>query len=148
MFQVKVFAGAGHELPHATGPGRGHGLGIECAFNERQQSEFGRHASAFNFFDDVVEVFAGARGHAVDVFRPLCIPLLTVLHQIHLQVRHGKTTANPLPQVCLRIIRFHGSGRRVEKGNGRQIFYRQRSFAASLGESYWPLVDTQHNRQQ
>ena len=58
LFQVKVFAGARHELPHATGAGRRHRLRIERTFNKRQQSQFGRHSTAFNFFNDVVEVFA------------------------------------------------------------------------------------------
>ena len=45
LFQVKVFACGGHELPHACRFGGRHGFRVERRLNERQQGQFSRHVA-------------------------------------------------------------------------------------------------------
>ena len=99
LLEIEIVARGGHELPHARSLGGRNGLGVERAFDVGQQCQFGGHAPALQLFYDVKEVFAGALGHALHVVGAAGIPLLTVLHQLVLQVGHGKATADAIPKV-------------------------------------------------
>ncbi len=79
--QVKVRACGGHELPHACSFGARDCLRVERTFNVGQQCQFCGHVALFQLFHDVIEVFAGARGHAVDVIGAAAIPLLLGIDQ-------------------------------------------------------------------
>ncbi len=99
LLEVEIIAGGRHELPHTGGLGAGHGLRVERALDVGQQCQLGRHATAFQLFNDVEQVFAGPLGHALHVVGAAGVPLLAVLHQFVLQVGHGKAAANAFPQV-------------------------------------------------
>ena len=58
LFEIEIIARGGHELPHARSLGRGNRLRVEGAFNIGQQRQLGRHAPAFQFFDDMEQVLA------------------------------------------------------------------------------------------
>ena len=107
LLEVEVGARGGHELPHAGGLGAGDGLRIEGAFDVRQQRQLGRHAAALQFLDDVEQVLARALRHAQDVVGPGGVPLLAFLHQVGLQIGHGETAADALPQIGGRRQRSH-----------------------------------------
>ena len=103
LLEVEVFAGGRHELPHACRFGAGNGFGVEGGLDEGQQSQLGGHVAPLQLFDDMVDVPARTLGHAQHVVRAGGIPLLAVTHQIALQVRHGKTAADTLPDVPGRL---------------------------------------------
>ena len=130
LLEVEIVARGRHELPHACGLGARYGLGIERAFDVRQQCQLGGHAPAFQLFNDVEQVFAGPLRHALHVVRAGGIPLLAVLHQLVLQVGHGKAAPDAVPQVGRGRQRRHLATRGLRGGDG---FERAVGYDRSVG---------------
>ena len=99
LLQGKDGAGARHELPQARGFGVGEGFGLKGAFNKREERQFRGHAAGFDFFDDVVEVFAGAVGHPAEIIRVSCILFQCVSPAGRVEGRQRKSSADPIPDV-------------------------------------------------
>ena len=110
--QVKVFARAGHELPHARCARAGLRLRIEGTFDERQQRQIQRHLAALDFFNDVKEVAPAALCDAQHVVWARGIKLFPLAHQRGIDIGHGKTLAHTLPE----IDRGTGQGSRLQAG--------------------------------
>ena len=138
LLQVKVLARARHELPHAAGPGRRHRLRVEGTFNEGQQGQLGGHVAPLQLFNNVKQVLARARRHALDVVGALDIPSLTLTDLLLRQVGHAKAPANALPQIGGHI--HLGDVDTVEGGrlDGRQVV-NQRGAAGGKVLRHAPL---------
>ena len=124
LLEGKIAPGRRHELPHPRGLRRRHGLRVESAFDERQQRELGGHVARFEFLDDVEQVAASARRHALDVVRTRGVPAFAVPHQFGVEVRHPEAAPHPCPEVvlCGAVLEVDGDLRtnRVDRiGHGR-----------------------------
>ena len=104
LLQGKDGAGARHELPQARGFGVGESFGLKGAFNERKQRQFRGHAAGFDFFHDVVEVFAGAVGHPAEIIRVSRILFQRVSPAGRVEGRQRKSSADPIPDVGRSIV--------------------------------------------
>ena len=99
LFQIEVLACSGHELPHASCFGCGDGLWVEGRFNEGQQGQLSGHVSAFEFFNNVKQIFPRALRHSHHVVGTRSVPIFAVFHQIIFKIGHGKALANAHPNV-------------------------------------------------
>jgi hypothetical protein len=79
-----------------------HGLRVEGAFDEGQQRQLGRHAAALDLLDDVEQVAAAARGHALHVVGAAGVVLLPLAHQVACRGRHAQAGTHARPQVGAR----------------------------------------------
>ena len=77
---------------------------MKGAFNEREQRQFRGHAAGFDFFHDVVEVFAGAVGHPAEIIRVSCILFQCVSPADRFKGRQRKSSADPIPDVGRSIV--------------------------------------------
>ena len=115
LVEVIAFAGGRDELPQAGRLGARKGRRIEGALDHRQQSQFHRHATLFQFLDDVVHEGRGASHHASQVIRAVHIPLLMVEHEVVVDVGHGKAEPDALKNIVAvadQIDRLDGLARR------------------------------------
>ena len=99
LIQVVAFAGGRNELPQAGCLGRGQRRGVHGAFHEGQQCQFGGHAPALDFLDDMVQVERAAPEHALQVVGAGQVVLLVAGHQGRIQLRHGEAGADAVPEV-------------------------------------------------
>ncbi len=107
LLERKVATGGRHELPHARGLGRGHGLRVEGAFDEGQQGQFRRHPAPLEFLDDVIEVHGTAPGHALKIVRTIRVPAFVLDHEIVFQIGHAVSGADACPQVLVGLGIVH-----------------------------------------
>ena len=121
LFQLKVLAGGGHELPHASGLGAGHGLGVERALNEGQQRQLGGHVAPLQLFNNVKHVLAGALGHAQHVVRAAAVPRFPVADQVIAQVGHAVAGADAFPQVGWRRQGHHAARSQLGRRDGLKV---------------------------
>ncbi len=122
LFQRVQPPGGRDELPQPGGLGERHRLGLHRAFDERQQRQLGGHAALLDLVDDVVQVHAGAPGHARDVIGLRRIPARARLGTLGFEVGHLEAAPYPAPQIAV------GGHRRVGGGGdaGRGLRRRRR----------------------
>ena len=92
-------AGSRHELPQARGLGVRKRFGLEGAFNERQKRELRGHAARFDFFDDVVEVLAGAIRDATEVVGIAGVLIESGLLALGVECGERKALTDAVPDV-------------------------------------------------
>ena len=118
LLEFKAFTGGRHELPHARRFGAGHGLGVESALHKGQERELGGHAAQLQFLDDVEQVLARALGHPVEVVRAAGVPDFPIPYLVGVQVWHGKSGADTVPNLR-RCIERRDPAARAFQADGR-----------------------------
>jgi hypothetical protein len=99
LLELEVAPGRRDELPHAGGARHRHRLRVVGALDEGQQRQLGRHVALVELFDDVEQIATAALGHARHVVGPRRVPALAIAHQVVVEVAHGETTANAVPEI-------------------------------------------------
>ena len=99
LLQAIVAAGGGHELPQAGGLGAGYRGGIEGAFHQRQQGDFGWHAAPLDLVHDVKQIALTTGQGALEVFRLGAVHALVAAHQLAVHFGELIAFADALPDV-------------------------------------------------
>ena len=99
LCQIVMAASAWNELPEPFSLGDGTGVRVVGGFNERQEGQFRRHATFFQFLDDMEKVFGTAFCRSRKIFRFFQIIVFMILDQRVGEVRDGEAVTDASPYV-------------------------------------------------
>ena len=99
LLELETPAGARDELPQPGSVRARVGHGIEGALHHREQRELGGQAPPIDLHDDVIEVRPAAVEDALQVLWIGGVFTRLSPHQRVVQVRHGESLANALPNI-------------------------------------------------
>ena len=121
LLQPVFRAGVGNELPQARGACARVRIGLEGAFHHRQQRDLERHAAAFQFGDDLVQVQIGAPEGALQILGVRRVPAQLLpdgfLFALVFQAESGAHAVEEVGVLRRRQARdLGGTGRRARRG--------------------------------